>query len=70
MEKMLSIHDARDTMEDDQRQFERTVAELKSRAIKIAKDRKPGNIPSGGRMASEGGLSGRGEDVDLPAGKT
>ena len=54
MNKILSIHDVWDTIQDDQRQFERTVAELKSRVANIAKSQKPDNIPSEAHVTSVG----------------
>ncbi len=54
MDKILSIHDVWDTIQDDQRQFERTVAELKSRVANIAKSQKSDSISSEAHVTSEG----------------
>ena len=63
MEKRLSIHDAWDTIEDDQRRFDRTVAELKDGALNIATDKKPRRSP-GDLVISEQTrpVSGKGPD--------
>ena len=54
MEQLLSVQEAWDTLGDDQRQFERTVAELKSRVANIAKSQKSDSISSEAHVTSEG----------------
>lgn len=46
MGKSLSIQEAWDTLEDDQRQFERTVAELKANLANTSKNQKSVDKPS------------------------
>jgi len=45
MGKLLNIQDAWDTLGDDQRQFERTVAELKANFAIASKSRKTVDKP-------------------------
>jgi hypothetical protein len=44
--KSLSIEEAWDTLGDDQRQFERTVAELKAKLANTSKNQKSVDKPS------------------------
>jgi hypothetical protein len=46
MGKLLSIQEAWDTLGDDQRQFERTVAELKAKLANTSKNQKSVDKPS------------------------
>ena len=46
MGKLLSMQEAWDTLGDDQRQFERTVAELKAKLANSSKDQKSVDKPS------------------------
>ena len=49
MGKSLSIQEAWDNLEDDQRQFDRTVAELKAKLENPSKDQRSVDKPSEGR---------------------
>ena len=53
MDKLLSIQEAWDTLEDDQRQFERMVAELKAKVSSTSTNQKSNDKPSEGQDPSQ-----------------